>query len=61
MLVAVTLVDRATIFAPTSSSDNSDNNHFFAVLALVIVSIVVKVFEAIKINVDAGFKSVKVS
>ena len=54
--VALRLVDNATMLLLISLSVSSDKSQSFAVLALVIVSIVVNVFEAIRINVLFGFK-----
>ena len=52
--VALRLVDNATMLLLISLSVSLVKSQFFAVLAFVIVSIVVNVFEAIRINVLFG-------
>src|SRR5690606_41311652 len=59
---ASALVERATkCLATAASSFASSKNHFLAEWALVIVSWVVKVLEAIKNKVDSGSKPSSVS
>ena len=54
-------VEMAAKCAPTFASPSFSAIHFRAVCALVMVSIVVKVFDAMRNSVVSGFSSLSVS